>query len=149
MPQEENTKTEQTLDNSGFRAEDELSIKITGKDYALLMSSSEMLFNANIQKVRPIRFRYYDKDGEWVSNPTKEQFESGELGKVFDPLAFMSANNLIDAYVGDLSPIVMEAEKVLASIGQQGIDQGKAVSFEVLIAEQEEANKSKLEVVNE
>jgi hypothetical protein len=43
----------------------------------------------------------------------------------------------------------MEAEKVLANIGQQGIDQGKAVSFEVLIAEQEAKNKSNLEVVKE
>lgn len=139
----------QTLENSGFRADDELTIKITGKDYAILMGSTEILFNANIQKVRPVRFRYYDKDNEWVSNPTKEQFESGELSKVFDPLAFMSANNLIDAYVGDVSPVVMEAEKVLANIGQQGIDQGKAVSFEVLIAEQEAKNKSNLEVVKE
>jgi hypothetical protein len=145
--QEENTKTEQTLQNSGFRADDELTIKITGKDFAILMGSSEMLFNANIQKVRPVRYRYYDKEGEWILSPTKEQFESGELSKVFDPLAFMSANNLIDAYVGDVSPVIMEAEKVLVNIAQQGIDQGKAVPFEVLIAEQEEANKSKLEVV--
>lgn len=138
-----------SLENSGFRADDELTIKITGKDFAVLMGSSEMLFNANIQKVRPIRYRFYDKNGELVLEPTREQFENGELTKVFDPLAFMSANNLIDAFVGDLSPVVMEAEKVLANIGQQGIDQGKAVPFETLIAEQEEANKSKLEVVNE
>lgn len=138
-----------SLENSGFRADDELTIKITGKDFAVLMGSSEMLFNANIQKVRPIRYRFYDKNGELVLEPTREQFENGELTKVFDPLAFMSANNLIDAFVGDISPVVMEAEKVLANIGQQGIDQGKAVPFETLIAEQEEANKSKLEVVNE
>lgn len=138
---------EVNLSNSGFRADDEITVKLTGKDYAILMSSSEILFNANIQLVRPIRYRYYDKNGEWVSEPTKEQIKNKELSKVFDPLAFMSANNLIEAFVGDVSPVVMEAEKVLINIGQQGIDQGKAVSFETLITEQEEANKSKLEIV--
>lgn len=135
------------LSNSGFRAEDELTVTLTGKDYAILMGSSEMLFNANIQQVRPIRYRYYDKEGEIVLSPTQEQFENKELTRVFDPLAFMSANNLIEAYVGDVSPVVMESEKVLIKIGQQGIEQGKAVSFETLLAEQEALNKSKLEIV--
>lgn len=145
--QEEIGAEAQNLSNSGFRAEEILDIKLTGKDYAILMGSSEILFSANIQQVRPIRYRYYDKEGEIVLSPTQEQFENKELTRVFDPLAFMSANNLIEAYVGDVSPVVMESEKVLIKIGEQGIEQGKAVSFETLLAEQEALNKSKLEIV--
>ena len=133
--------------NSGFRHSDELDIKITGRDFAILASSAEMMFEANIQQCRPLRYRYYDKNGEYVPSPTKEQFENEELTKAFDPLAFMSANNLVDAYIGYIDPSVLEARKVLFEIQEQGITQGKGVSFETLIAEQEEANKSKLEVV--
>ncbi len=149
MEDVKNLQEQQTLLNSGFRYDEELTIKITGRDFALLSGSSDFLFSANVHKCRPIRYKHYDKNGELVLEPTREQIDNNELSRVFDPVAFMGANNLIDAYIGDLSPLVMEAGKVLDKIGQQGIDQGKAVPFETLIAEQEEANKSKLEVVNE
>ena len=133
--------------NSGFRHSDELDIKLTGEKFAILAGSAEMMFEANVQKCRPLRYRYYDKNGEYVPTPTREQFENNELTKAFDPLAFMSANNLIDAYIGYIDPSVLEARRVLFEIQEQGIAQGKGVSFETLIAEQEEANKSKLEIV--
>lgn len=134
--------------NSGFRPEEEIVVNMTGKEFAILAGSSEMLFNQNIQQVRPIRFKYHDKKtGEFVTNPTREQFENDELDKSFDPIAFMSANNLIEAFVGDVSPVVMEAGNVLAKLQQQGIDQGKGVSFVDLMEEQDKLNKSKLEIV--
>lgn len=149
MQEDNKIQEELTPLNSGFRADDELTIKITGKDFAMLVGSAEEMFENNIKLVRPLRYRYYDKDGEFVPNPTREQFENKELTKVFDPLAFMSANNITEAFVGDISSAVIEARKVLFNMQEQGIEQGKAISFETLIAEQEEANKSKLEVVNE
>lgn len=133
--------------NSGFRSDTVLEVTLTGKDFSILMGSNQELFNANVQHVRPIRWRYYDKDGEYIPSPTKEQFESGELLRDFDALAFMSANNLISAFVGDLTPATIEATKILTEIQNKAIKDGKAVKFETLFAEQQEKNKSKLEVI--
>lgn len=135
--------------NSGFRPDTVLEATLTGREFSILMGANQELFNANVQHVRPIRWRYYDKDGEYIPSPTKEQFESGELLRDFDSLAFMSANNLISAFVGDLTPATIEATKILTEIQNKAIQAGKAVKFETLFAEQEERNKSKLEVLNE
>ena len=138
---------ELNISNSDFRPNEELEVKLTGQDLAVLDFSIESMFNNNIQSVRPLKFRYYDKDDELILNPTLEQIENKETTKVFDQLAFMSANNVINAYVGDLSPLVMKAQEVIGKFRQQGIEQGKGVLITELIAEQEELNKSKLEVV--
>lgn len=135
--------------NSDFRHNEELEVKLTGQDLAVLDFSIQSMFNSNIQAVRPLKFRYYDKNDELILNPTLEQIENKETVKVFDQLAFMSANNVINAYVGDISPLVLKAQEVIGKFREQGIEQGKAVLIEDLIKEQEELNKSKLEVVKD
>jgi hypothetical protein len=140
---------ELNISNSDFRPNEELSVKLTGQDLAVLDFSIESMFNNNIQSVRPLKFRYFDKNDELIINPTLKQIEDKDTVKVFDQLAFMSANNVVDAYVGDLSPLVMKAQEVIGKFREQGIDQGKAVLIEDLIKEQEELNKSKLQVVKD
>ena len=135
------------ISNSDFRPNEELTVKLTGQDLAVLDFSIESMFNNNIQSVRPLKFRYYDKNDELILNPTLEQIENRETTKVFDQLAFMSANNIINAYVGDLSPLVMKAQEVIGKFRKQGIEQGKGVLITELMEEQKELNKSKLEVV--
>lgn len=142
-------KEELNISNSDFRPNEELSVKLTGQDLAVLDFSIQSMFNNNIQAVRPLKFRYYDKNDELITNPTLEQIENKETVKVFDHLAFMAANNVINAYVGDLSPLVLKAQEVIGKFREQGIEQGKAVLIEDLIKEQEELNKSKLEVVKD
>ena len=50
------------ISNSDFRPNEELTVKLTGQDLAVLDFSIESMFNNNIQSVRPLKFRYYDKD---------------------------------------------------------------------------------------
>jgi len=130
--------------NSGFRKDTKL--EITGEEYAISAGAIEQLFNANIQLVRPLKYRYYDENDELVFSPSQEDLESGKVKKEFDPLGFMSANNLVEAYVGDPSFVIMKAMENRFAIHERGIEAGKAEPIELLIAEM---NKSKLEVVNE
>lgn len=138
---------ELNVHNSGFRPD--TMLEVTGEEYAILAGSIEQMFYKNIQYVRPLKYRYYDEKEELVLSPSLEDIESGKVRKVFDPLAFMSANNLVEAYVGDPGAVVMQSMNKRFEIHDRGIEQGKAVSVETLIKEHEEQNKSKLEVVNE
>jgi hypothetical protein len=140
---------ELNISNSDFRLDEQLEVKLTGQDLAVLDFSIESMFNNNVQVVRPLKFRYYDKNDELLINPTLEQIQDKDTVKVFDHLAFMSANNVVNAYVGDISPAVLEAQKIIGKFREQGIEQGKAVLIEDLIKEQEELNKSKLEVIKD
>jgi hypothetical protein len=139
----------QYVENTGFRPMEELEVKITGQDLTILDFSIESMFNNNIQAVRPVKYKYFDKKDNVVLKPTLEQIENKELTRVFDALSFMSPNNVIYAYIGDISPAVLEAQKVIGKMHEQGIEQGKATLVTELITEQEELNKSKLEVVEE
>lgn len=141
------TKEKLNISNSDFRPNEELTVKLTGQDLAVLDFSIESMFNNNIQSVRPLKFRYFDKNDELIINPTLKQIEDKETIKVFDQLAFMAANNVVSAYVGDLSPLVIKAQEVIGKFREQGIEQGKAVLIEDLIKEQEKLNKSKLGTV--
>jgi len=132
--------------NSGFRAGEKL--EITGEEYAVFAASVERLFNSNIKQVRPLTYRYWLGE-DIVLSPKQEDIDSGKVKKVFDPVAFMAANNVVEAYVGDPTAIVMKALENRFIIHDRGIEEGKAVSIETLIAEMEEAQKSKLEVVND
>lgn len=144
--QEENKQEELTQYNSGFRADQK--IEITGEEYAVMSATVERLFNENIKLVRPLTYRYWQGD-DIVLSPKQEDIDSGKVVKVFDPVAFMSANNVVEAYVGDPTAITMKALENRFIIHQRGIDEGKATPIQTLIDEMEEAQKSKLEVVNE
>lgn len=130
--------------NSGFRKD--VTLEITGEEYAISAGAIEQLFNANIQLVRPLKYRYYDENDELVFSPSEQDLQSGKIKKEFDPLGFMSANNLVEAYVGESSFVIMKALENRFAIHDRGIEAGKAESIEVLIAEM---NKSKLEIVDE
>ena len=130
--------------NSGFRSDQK--IEITGEEFAIMAASVERLFNENVKMVRPLKYRYWQGD-DIVLSPKQEDIDSGKVTKVFDPVAFISANNLVEAYVGDPTAIVMKALENRFIIHDRGIDAGKAVHMDTLIAEMEEAQKSKLEVV--
>ena len=140
-------KKELNISNSDFRPNEEIIVRLTGQDLAVLDFSIQSMFNNNIQPVRPLKFRYYDKNDELILNPTLTQIEDKETNKVFDQLGFIGANNIINAYVGDLSPLVLKAQEVIGKFREQGIEQGKAILIEDLIKEQEELNKSKLGTV--
>ena len=127
--------------NSGFRAEEK--IEITGEEFAIASASVERLFNQNVKLVRPLTYRYWQGD-DIVLSPKQEDIDSGKVTKVFDPVAFMAANNVVEAYVGDPSAIVMKALENRFIIHERGIEAGKAVPIQTLIDEME---KSKLEVV--
>lgn len=144
--QEENKEVELNQYNSGFRADQK--IEITGEEYAVQSAALERLFNEDIKQVRLITYRYWQGD-DIVLSPKQEDIDSGKVVKVFDPVAFMSANNLVEAYVGDPSPIIMKALENRFIIHQRGIDEGKATPIQTLIDEMEESQKSKLEVINE
>ena len=138
--------------NSGFRADTNLDI--TAVEFAMMSASIESLFEANIQLVRPIKYRYYDiKTNELVLSPTQEGLDKGELRREFDPLAFMNPGNVMEAYVGDVSPVIMEALRARFDIHDRGIEAGKAVLNDILIKELEEKKtaeaKPKLEIVND
>lgn len=132
--------------NSGFRADEK--IEITGEEFAIASATIERLFNQNVKMVRPLTYRYWQGD-DIVLSPKQEDIDSGKVTKVFDPVAFMGANNLVEAYVGDPTAIVMKALENRFIIHDRGIEAGKAIHMDTLIAEMEEAQKSKLEVVNE
>lgn len=139
-------ETELTQYNSGFRADQK--IEITGEEYAVMSATIERLFNENIKQVRLITYRYWQGD-DIVLSPKQEDIDSGKVVKVFDPVAFMSANNVVEAYVGEPTAITMKALENRFIIHQRGIDEGKATPIQTLIDEMEESQKSKLEVVNE
>lgn len=143
---QENKEAELNQYNSGFRADQK--IEITGEEYAVQSAALERLFNEDIKMVRPLIYRYWQGD-DIVLSPKQEDIDSGKVVKVFDPVAFMSANNLVEAYVGDPTAITMKALENRFIIHQRGIDEGKAVPIQTLIDEMEESQKSKLEVINE
>nr|DAI89581.1 MAG TPA: hypothetical protein [Caudoviricetes sp.] len=127
--------------NSGFRSDEK--IEITGEEFAIASASIERLFNQNIKQVRLLTYRYWQGD-DIVLSPKQEDIDSGKVTKVFDPVSFMAANNVVEAYVGDPSAIVMKALENRFIIHERGIEAGKAVPIQTLIDEME---KSKLEVV--
>lgn len=144
----EENKDQEALNqyNSGFRADEK--IEITGEEFAIASASVERLFNENIKQVRLITYRYWQGE-DIVLSPKQEDIDSGKVTKVFDPVAFMSANNVVEAYVGEPSAIIMKALENRFIIHERGIEAGKAIHMDTLIAEMEEAKKSKLEIVNE
>lgn len=137
--------------NSGFRADTNLDV--TATEFAVMSATIEQMFSENVKVVRPMRYRYYDvATGELVLTPTKEDFEAGKLKAEFDPLAFMNPGNVMEAYVGEVNQVVIQALQARFDIHDRGIKDGKAISNDVLISELEAKKaeiKPNLEIVND
>lgn len=85
-----------TIQNSGFKLEQK--VEVQGVDFM----ASEMALDTLINKMEgyalPVRYKWIDKDGEPVDNPTEEQVTSEQVRQVFDPFATFHPNNLTPAF---------------------------------------------------
>lgn len=130
--------------NTGFRPD--AKITITGAEFMLLTQGVEDFFSALAGSSLVSRYRYIDKDGETIESPTQEQMESGEVQRIFDPFKTFNPNNLFEGFHGRMTPMSVEARRILFEIHQRELDRGNVVSIETLQKEMQNQKEFKLEL---
>lgn len=133
-------KEELTVLNSAVKPD--AKVEMSGYEFSLLSTVLDEMFQQNVKSVYPFRFTFIDKDEEPVENPTEEQLKSGEVRQVLDVPATTAGSNKMEAYVGEMPYMVLEAKRNSLEIHHREIEKGNAVSFE-------ELQKSKLTLEDE
>jgi hypothetical protein len=154
--------TEKNAINSSFRVDQ--TVKIKGYDFLMPYHALDGALYGLDSVVLPKIYKYVDKDSEPVDNPTKEQIESGEVRRVFDPYETFRRKNVQEAFVLKVNDLtnpqaideelfrisqILEAKRVMMEVLDREARAGNTVLIEDLMEEQRKAEEFKTEVVNE
>lgn len=85
-----------TINNSSFRPEQK--IEIQGIDFLLAESLADTYLNTLDGYCLPKHYKWIDKDGEPVENPTEEQVNSEEVKYIFDANKTFTPSNLVECF---------------------------------------------------